>query len=219
VLIANGGQATYSPPTTGVLTVLCPVTGRVPRQTVAGGSGYFTDTLAADDALVLAYLTIWDTNRLDVFSTATGKLLRAIPVAAHPLQVTVDSTHRQVFVAGEAASFARECGPQSQPGAITILDALSGAVKARIPVGRCPDALAFDPLTARLFVSNHEDNTVSVLDAVRGVLLRTQRVHLHPHAFAVDELHHKVFVIARFPLRGGGDPVVAGTGHVPVPLS
>jgi hypothetical protein len=99
VLIANGGQATYSPPTTGVLTVLCPVTGRVPRQTVAGCSGYFTDTLAAGDALVLAYLTIWDTDRLDLFSTAPGKLLRVIPVP--PLAVTVDSTHRQVFVASD----------------------------------------------------------------------------------------------------------------------
>ncbi len=50
---------------------------------------------------------------------------------------------------------------------VSVLDARSGRVVRHISVGHAPQTVAVDEQTARIFVANAGDNTVSVLDAAR----------------------------------------------------
>jgi DNA-binding beta-propeller fold protein YncE len=56
--------------------------------------------------------------------------------------------------------------PPSMPtDTVAVLDAGTGALLRSIPVGKCASAVAIDQKTARVFVANAADGTISVLDA------------------------------------------------------
>ena len=67
-----------------------------------------------------------------------------------------------------------------------------------MPVGWSPAELAVDGRTGRVFVANRDDNTVSVLVATSGAVLRTIAVGPRPSALAVDEQTGRVFVVDPF---------------------
>src|SRR5919204_1584851 len=67
---------------------------------------------------------------------------------------------------------------------------------ARSTVGESPDAVAVDPGTDRVVVANLDDASVSVLDARRGIVLRTVTVGAQPLAVAVDEQTSRTFVVS-----------------------
>jgi DNA-binding beta-propeller fold protein YncE len=46
---------------------------------------------------------------------------------------------------------------------VSVVDGRSGKVKATVPVGMFPDAVAVSPLTGDAFVANANTNTVSVI--------------------------------------------------------
>ena len=48
---------------------------------------------------------------------------------------------------------------------VSVIDAATMTVTRTIPVGSLPQAVAVDPATRTVYVTNAGDNTVSVIDA------------------------------------------------------
>jgi YVTN family beta-propeller protein len=77
--------------------------------------------------------------------------------------------------------YAANRGGSAEPTNVVAFDTRTGQVKARYPVGVNPYELALSPDGARLFVSNWADRTVSVIDLVRGVTIKTIPVGANPN--------------------------------------
>ena len=78
-------------------------------------------------------------------------------------------------------------------GAITVLDATSGTLLRRVPLGAAPFALAADERHNYVFAIRY-GNAVSMLDATSGALLHTEHLRRQPRAIAVDQRTARVFV-------------------------
>lgn len=102
---------------------------------------------------------------LAMFDTGTGRLLRTIALGrgggARPL--AVDEGRGRVFVVAPGRFDAS--GLPLGNGVVDIVDARSGQVLRRAPVGREPYAAAVDGRTGQAFVANALGNSVSMLDA------------------------------------------------------
>jgi len=81
-----------------------------------------------------------------------------------------------------------------------VLDGARGTLLRTTPLGSDPRDLAVDVATRRVFVADAVDNTVSVLDARTGVLLRTVTVNPMPlygaQRLALDAGAGRLFVAA-----------------------
>jgi YVTN family beta-propeller protein len=65
---------------------------------------------------------------------------------------------------------------------------------ATIKVGKGPIALAVDAATSRIYVANHRDGTVSVVDGNSEKLLATIPVDKLPYSIAIDQRTNEIFV-------------------------
>ena len=71
----------------------------------------------------------------------------------------------------------------------------AGARVGSVTVGVSPSSVAVDPRTHHVFVTNWGDNTVSILDAASGRVVRVAAVGHTPSAVAVDERARRAFVL------------------------
>ncbi len=78
-------------------------------------------------------------------------------------------------------------------GALTLRSAGSPVVRP-VRVGTSPSALAVDEQTGRVFVTDGVDDTVTVLDARDGRILRSESVNMSPQAISMDERVGRVYV-------------------------
>lgn len=130
-------------------------------------------------------------NNLHELDTATGKVVRSIPVGMIPYQVvltghTVFVSNRagrrpvdgdQVETAGRGVNV-RVTGPLSMvaPGTVSAIDLGSGTSLAEIEVGRQPGAMALAPDRRHLVVANADDDTLSVVDTETRKVVSTPTV-------------------------------------------
>ena len=70
---------------------------------------------------------------------------------------------------------------------VTVFDLNTLKELQRIPVGKNPDAILYDPATNRVFTFNGASNDVTALDAVTGKVLKTMDVGGKPEFCATDE--------------------------------
>jgi outer membrane protein assembly factor BamB len=143
-------------------------------------------------------------GRVSVLDTATGTIVRTVPVPVFPAAVAVGAAPRRaatgarVFVAGSSTN---------GRGYVYMLDARSGRILRTVvvyhdPSGAAPTAvvgLVVDDQTHRAFVAGYLPGSgfrgiVSMLDATSGRLLRTVRIGTHPAALVVDRRAGRVFV-------------------------
>jgi YVTN family beta-propeller protein len=86
-------------------------------------------------------------------------------------------------------------------------DALSQRVIATIPVGNQPIYLAADQKTNRIYVSNQEDDTVSVIDGTSNTVTATVKVGLSPNGIALNSETNRIYVAN---LNGGTLSIING---------
>ncbi len=92
---------------------------------------------------------------------------------------------------------------------VTLFDRRTGVVKADMSVGKGPDGAIYDPQTARAYVMNSDDRTISVIDVAPAKVVATWPVDGAPEGAALDGKGH-LFVnlenknaIARIDLASG----------------
>jgi YVTN family beta-propeller protein len=63
---------------------------------------------------------------------------------------------------------------------------VTNTVIATIPVGTNPNGVGTNPLTNRIYVTNQDDNNVSVIDGVTQTVITTILVGARPFAVGVN---------------------------------
>ncbi len=172
------GHAFIADALADTVTMVDTASGAVLRTVVVGRA---PSAVAVDPRTGRAFVLNGGDDSVSLLATRTGTVLRAISLPnAVALAVDEDSGH-VVVVSNSYAS----------PGQVTLLDARSGRLLRRVPVGGALGlvlgGLAIDGPAHRVVLTNCADGTVSVLDTVSGGVVGTRRVGGCPAGVAVDE--------------------------------
>src|SRR5256714_4834586 len=137
-------------------------------RTFVVGTGL--SAVAVDGRLRRAFITDARRQAVLVLDTRRGTVMQTVKVGQNPSAVAVDRQSGRVFVAWGAHR-------------MSVLDARRGTVLRTLT--RLGSTIAVDEKTRRVFVANPSDDTVSVLDAWSGAVLRRVRVGHVPDALGV----------------------------------
>jgi YVTN family beta-propeller protein len=163
------------------ITVLDPVTNTV-VATIPTPTGPPRFLAFAPDGR-RAYVSIYDdvdtVNQVAVLDTATHTVLTTIPVDKRPYAPAVSPDQRTLWV------------PSHDTASIDIIDLATNTTQ-RIPVAPNPHWVAFDG--SQVYVSDHESNVLTVLDAASGSKITTIDVGNSPHSVAVSPDHRHAMV-------------------------
>lgn len=80
---------------------------------------------------------------------------------------------------------------------LRIVDADSGEVVGRVPVGRSPRGITLSPDSAQIYISNSTDDTVSVVDGATLKVTRTLPTGFEPAGLVTDRTGETLYVANR----------------------
>ena len=168
---STGRNATAFDAVTGKVLGTIPLDGRT-EFPVADGKGMIYDSLQ-DKGTVVA------------IDARTLKVMATYPLApdTDPAGTTMDPITRRLFIACRSQSF-------------LVLDADTGKILAKFPIGARNDAAKFDPGLKLAFASNG-DGTVAVLHEDGGdkfSLVETIKTETGARTMAVDPKTHRLFL-------------------------
>ena len=166
------------------ITVLDPVTGATLATLAAGGKPEF----AQADGRGHVFFNIEDTAQLgELDATATRQVATwPLPGCEEPTGLALDAVHQRLF---------STCGN----GVLIVTDAASGRHVATLPIGRGPDAAAFDAGRGLVFTSNGEDGTLSVIhedDPDHYSAVATVTTQPSARTLALDPASHRLYTVA-----------------------
>ena len=167
-----------------------PVVAAAPH---ASGTGFVYSANEGDDSI----------SRIDL---ATGRVTTlSVPVTPHNVQISRDG--RRLFAVGSMAGQMKMAAPTAAPGGdahaaakelggLLILDATAAnaASATLVAVGRAPAHVIVDARGERAYVSNSEDDAVSVVDAARGSVVGSIPTAASPHGLRMSPDGREIYV-------------------------
>ena len=120
---------------------------------------------------------------IGVIDVGTRRLLRVIHGVSDPEQLAVGADGHYLFVASE------------DEGQAVVLDARSGAVLARIPVGAEAEGVNVSPDGKLVYVTSEAEHRVTVVDARRLTALAHIETGLRPRATAFSRDGARAYVM------------------------
>lgn len=128
-------------------------------------------------------------GHITVFDTATGRVAGNIPVDVSPYDLQFNADGSILYVSNWGSAN------------VSVVDTATGRVVATVPTGSNPNDLELDN-DGRLFVSNGNDNTVTVIDTDKKQAIETINVGptarapqgSTPNALALDRKNKMLFV-------------------------
>jgi YVTN family beta-propeller protein len=147
-------------------------------STIKAGSA---DSIVIDTKRDRAYLIGWEGTSLTVLDSKPAIIGKVQMGGMHLWGMAVDESAGKLYVtrAGKAE--------------LAIVDEASGSV-TNIATGATPCAVAVNPSTNLLYVVNHEDNTVTVIDGSQSKVLATVKVGEKPQGIAIDAKANRIYV-------------------------
>lgn len=144
-------------------------------------------------------------SRIDL---ATGRVMTLpVPVTPHNAQISRDG--RRLFVVGSMAGQMKMAAPTAagggdahaaskEPGGLLTFDATAAnaASATLVMVGRAPAHVIVDARGERAYVSNAEDDAVSVVDAARGSVVGSIPTAASPHGLRMSPDGREIYVAA-----------------------
>jgi YVTN family beta-propeller protein len=166
------------------ISVIDPLEAAVIAKIPAGGKPEF----AAADGHGRIFFNIEDTSQIGTIDSSTNERLATWPLhhCENPTGLALDAGHRRLFSV---------CGN----GVLVVTDAGSGKHVADVPIGKGPDAAAFDAERGLIFSSNGEDGTLTVIredDPDHYTVLDNAVTQKSARTMAVDAKTHRVYVAA-----------------------
>ena len=166
-------------------------TWSLPGKAAPGRSAEIPAGLAVSNDGSRLYVCGSLSNNLHELETAGGTVLRSIPTGMIPYQVLLNG--KVAFVSNRAGRRptaddpvetagrgvkVRVAGPLSlvAPGTVGAIDLTSGRTLTEIEVGRQPGAMALSPDRRHLVVANADDDTLSVIDTHKRVVIESPSV-------------------------------------------
>jgi YVTN family beta-propeller protein len=177
------------------ISVIDPQRGAVIATIAAGGKPEF----AVADGAGRIFYNIEDTAQLSAIDSSAAKRIATWPLVdcESPTGLAYDVAHRRLFSACDN-------------GVMVVTDALSGAHVASLPIGKGPDAAAFDADRSLIFIPNGGDGTLTVIreiDPDHYSVIATVITQKSARTMALDAQNHRAYLVA------------AEFGPVPAPTS
>jgi YVTN family beta-propeller protein len=166
------------------VSAIDPLAGRLIATIPAGGKPEF----AASDGAGRVFFNVEDTSQLGVIDTSNNSRLATwtLPNCEEPTGLALDIAHRRLFSV---------CGN----GVLVVTDAVSGRHVAEVPIGKGPDAAAFDRERGLIFSSNGQDGTLTVIhedDPEHFRVVGTVRTQKSARTMALDPTTHRIYLVA-----------------------
>lgn len=155
-----------------MLYAVDPIARRVTRSVQAGGGAGGSIVNPELDEI---YVSNNAGNVIEIFRASTLERLAAVDCGPSPRGLAIDFTKGVLYVANATTA-----------GTVTPMDARTRTVGHSIRVGRVPLGLAHDPTTQRLYVTNSESNSMSVIDEGQERVADTVDVGRSPLGIALD---------------------------------
>lgn len=169
--------------------------GGVPEAAVADGRGH-------------VFVNIMDRAEVVEFDARSLKVVNRWPLApgVRPTGLALDRQHRRLF---------STCSGNQT---MVVLDADSGTVVARLPIGRGSDGCAFDPERGLAYSSNGGDGTLTVVredDPGRFTVAATIPTQAGARTLALDPASHRLYLSAATFAANPQPPPTAETKPAP----
>jgi YVTN family beta-propeller protein len=182
------------------ISVIDPQRGAVIATIAAGGKPEF----AVADGAGRIFYNIEDTAQLGAIDTSAAKRVATWSLANcdSPSGLAYDAAHKRLFSACDN-------------GVMAVTDAHSGAHVASLPIGKGPDAAAFDADRGLIFIPNGSDGTLTVIreiDPDHYSVIATVTTQKSARTMALDAQNHRVYLVA-----AEFGPVPATTAEQPRP--
>jgi YVTN family beta-propeller protein len=166
------------------ISVVDPLKATVIAKIPAGGKPEF----AATDGAGRIFFNIEDKSQIGEIDSSADKLIAAWPLqnCKEPTGLALDVAHKRLFSA---------CGN----GVLVVTDAASGKYVAEVPIGKGPDAAAFDAKRGLIFSSNGEDGTLTVIhedDPDHYTVMANVATQKSARTMALDAKTHRVYLVA-----------------------
>ncbi len=141
---------------------------------------------AVSDGLGRIYVNIEDKSEVESFDARTLKPIATWPLAPGegPSGLSMDRQHRRLFSG---------CGNKL----MIVLDADSGTVLAKLPIGEGVDATAYDAAAGLAFSSNGRDGTLTVVreeSPAKFSVVENVPTRLGARTMALDEATHRIYL-------------------------
>src|SRR5438067_3630976 len=139
-------------------------------------------------AVMAALLLVVAAGGRVVRPARAGPIVHTQVLDRSPMAVAVDTLTRRAFIPTSDAN---------DNGSVGVLETGNGRLVTAIPVGPglLPLSVSVDERAGRAYVINQNSNTLSILDARSGALLRTVAVGQSPAFLLVDERAGRVLVV------------------------
>ena len=180
VYASNTGDDTVSVIDTATNTV---------TQTIPVG-GEFPIALAVTPDGSRVYVTNQDTQNVSVINTATNTVITTI--TTNVMQGVSDGPRDVVINSDGSLAYVAVGGPSLVPGNasnfVVIIDTATNTLIGQpIDVGRDPDGMDLTPDGRHLYVTNAQDNNVSVIDTETNTVVDTFPVGDRPRNIAITQ--------------------------------
>ncbi len=182
------------------ISVIDPQKGAVIATIAAGGKPEF----AVADGAGRIFYNIEDTAQLGVIDSSAAKRIAIWPLTncEHPSGLAYDAAHKRLFSACDN-------------GVMAVTNATSGAHVASLPIGKGPDAAAYDADRSLIFIPNGSDGTLTVIremDPDHYSVIATVITQKGARTMALDAQSHRAYLVtAEF------GPLPAATADQPRP--
>jgi len=166
------------------ISVIDPLKGSVIATLPAGGKPEF----AATDAAGRIFFNVEDTSQMGVIDSSAMKRTATWPLTncEEPSGLALDVAHKRLFSV---------CAN----GVMAVTDAATGRHVAEVPIGKGPDAAAFDSVRGLVFSSNGQDGTLTVIhedDPDHYSVIGTVVTQKSARTMALDINTHRVYLVA-----------------------
>lgn len=147
-----------------------------------------TPEFAVSDGHGRVYVNIEDRAELVAIDTRKAKVVAtwALGGCEEPSGLALDTARGRLFSV---------CANEQ----MTVTDARSGKVVAVVPIGKGPDAVAYDEGTHEVFSSNGRDGTLTVVrqnDADHYTVIGTVPTRTSARTLALDPASHRIYLAA-----------------------
>lgn len=149
------------------------------RKTIAVSGNGFWDYLTYDDASQRIFVS--HGTCVQVIDLKTGK------------QVGVVNHTPGVHGIALASEFGKGFISAGQIDSVIVFDLKTYQITGRIPTGKDPDAILYDPFSQRVFAFNAKGNSITVIDGETNDVLSTVSLRGNPE-FALTDVSGSIYV-------------------------
>ncbi|MCS7177939.1 MAG: PKD domain-containing protein [Anaerolineae bacterium] len=170
-----------------------------PQRVATLDAGPYPSAVAIDPAGRRAFIAHQQGVR--VIDTVNHTVITDVRSVPYAFGIAYDPERNRIWVATRDAT----------PGRVQVLDGNTYARLATLQAGKGVHSVAYNSTTDRVYVSNFDDGTVSVYNAVSPTLITTLAGFDDPAHIAVNAVTNKIYVADHGPYRGV--VVIDGTNH------